>query len=217
MMRHLQSEELGDLAAIYDTDIELVSITRPESKRLAALAEHLSVTRQVVAAQWEQTADDVDAPARALLPQIRQFSQVETSPKIEDQWLDALNEEILELADVLNTLLGCDRIGVRLATLNAPMCPRFHVDQIPCRLLSTIRGPGTQWISSDDVDRALFADRNDDSLPVRAGKSFKEIAAGSWSLLKGGAWDDNFTGVVHRSPHQRDERLLLSMDPIFSN
>ena len=203
-MRHLMSETLGDLAAIYDADVELINVARPESKALVALAEQLSAKRQVIAAQWEQAHDDANAPARALLPQI------------EEEGFRALSDEILELGEVLNTLLGCDRIGVRLATLNAPMCPRFHVDQIPCRLLSTISGPATQWIANDDVDRNLFADRTDETLPVKAGKSFKQLGAGSWALLKGGSWDDTFTGVVHRSPHQSDERLLLSMDPIFS-
>ena len=125
-MRHLVGDDLGDFAAFYDTDVELVSVARPESKALTALATQLSASRQVVEAQWEQAHDDADAPARAL------------SPQIEEAGLRALEEEILELGDVLHTLLGCDRIGVRLATLNMPMCPRFHVDQIPCRLLSTI-------------------------------------------------------------------------------
>ncbi|HAK52328.1 MAG TPA: hypothetical protein DCM54_10575 [Gammaproteobacteria bacterium] len=35
-------------------------------------------------------------------------------------------------------------------------------------------------------------------------------------MLKGGNWQDDFSGVVHRSPHQEGERLLLTLDPIFS-
>ena len=204
-MRHLHSEALGDFAAIYDSDVELINVARPETKALTALAEQLSTDRQVVAAQWQQAHDDADATLREL------------SPHIEEEGVRALNEEILELGDVLHTLLGCERIGVRLATLNMPMCPRFHVDQIPCRLLSTISGPATQWIPNDDVDRDLFANRNDDTLPVRPGKTFQQLSAGSWALLKGGSWDDSFSGVVHRSPHQSDERLLLSLDPIFNS
>ena len=138
-MRHLHSEALGDFAAIYDSDVELINVARPETKALTALAEQLSTDRQVVAAQWQQAHDDADATLREL------------SPHIEEEGVRALNEEILELGDVLHTLLGCERIGVRLATLNMPMCPRFHVDQIPCRLLSTISGPATQWIPNDDV------------------------------------------------------------------
>ena len=204
-MRHLVGDDLGDFAAFYDTDVELVSVARPESKALTALAAQLSASRQVVEAQWQQATEDADAPARML------------SPQIGSEGVSALKAEIMELADVLNTLLGCDRVGVRLATLNMPMCPRFHVDQIPCRLLSTISGPATQWIPNDDVDQALFAARTDDTLPVRAGKTFSQLSAGSWSLLKGGSWDEHFGGVVHRSPHQSHERLLLSIDPIFSH
>jgi hypothetical protein len=192
------------MAAIFEADVELVSVSRPASNHLAGLAEALSANRQGVQARWEQSLPDTDAATRALASQI------------DEQWLPALNEEVLGLTDVLTALLGCERIGFRLATLRAPMCPRFHVDQIPCRMLTTISGPGTEWIANDDVDPVLFADRQSDALPVRAGKNFNQLPAGSWSLLKGSAWDRHYSGFVHRSPHVSGERLLLSMDPIFN-
>ena len=43
----------------------------------------------------------------------------------------------------------------------------------------------------------------------------KQMVTGHWSLLKGGAWNDKFNGVVHRSPHDEKDRLILSIDPIF--
>jgi len=30
-----------------------------------------------------------------------------------------------------------------------------------------------------------------------------------------GAWNNHFNGVVHRSPLSDEDRLLLSLDPIF--
>jgi hypothetical protein len=82
-------------------------------------------------------------------------------------------------------------------------------------MLMTIGGPGTEWIPSGDVDRMLFDDRDSDAVPIQPGREVRQLATGSWSLLKGGAWNDGFDGVVHRSPHQVGERLLLSMDPLF--
>jgi hypothetical protein len=36
-----------------------------------------------------------------------------------------------------------EAIGLRIHVLADTMCPRFHVDRVPVRLLCTYRGPGT--------------------------------------------------------------------------
>ena len=204
-MRYLLSDQTGDCAAICDEHVELVSIARPAAASLEALAEQLFASRQIVQAHWEQAAGDSDAPLAAL------------SMAIDADWLGALSEEITLASDLLSELMGCARIGIRVTTLRGPMCPRFHVDHVLCRMLITIRGPGTEWIASDEVNRALLADRNADAPPIQAGADIKRLPTGNWSLLKGGAWHDGFGGVVHRSPHQAGERLLLSFDPVLSS
>ncbi len=204
-MNCVLSDQAGDFAAIYDEDVELVSVARPASDSLDALAEHLFASRQDVQTQWEQAAGDVDAPLDAL------------SACIDADRIGALSEEIALAGDMLGALVGCEQVGIRITTLRRPMCPRFHVDQVPCRMLVTIRGPGTEWIAHGDVDRALLATLDTDAPPIRRGRDIKRLAPRNWSLLKGGAWDDRFGGVVHRSPHGTDERLLLSFDPIFTH
>ena len=205
MMDCLLSDRIGDFAAIYDEGVELVSVSRPASGSLDALAEHLFASRQDVRIEWEQAARDADAPMAAL------------SMSIDAGCLGALCEEITLASDMLSELVGCERIGIRVTTLRRPMCPRFHVDHIPCRMLVTIGGPGTEWIASGDVDHALLADRDTAVPPVRRGGDIRRLATRNWSLLKGGTWDGRFGGVVHRSPHETVERLLLSFDPIFTD
>ena len=205
MMSYLLSDQTGDFAAIYDEDVELVSVARPASLSLEALAEQWSVSRQIVQAQWEQAAGDFDAPLAAL------------SVATDADGLHALSEEVALASDMLSELVGCERIGIRVTTLRGPMCPRFHADQVPCRMLITIRGPGTEWIASDDVDLTLLAGRESEAPPIRGGGNIKHLATGNWSLLKGGTWTDRFGGVVHRSPHGAGERLLVSFDPVFTD
>ena len=93
------------------------------------------------------------------------------------------------------------------------MCPIFHVDNIPCRFLVTLYGSGTEWISHDEVDWKIFQERDSKKDPLKNACKIKNFKTGEWSLLKGGSWQENFNGVVHRSPHKNDERLLLSIDP----
>ena len=46
------------------------------------------------------------------------------------------------------------------------MCPLFHVDNIRCRMLITLCGDGTQWISNQDVDWEIFLDRENKDIPI---------------------------------------------------
>lgn len=203
MMRHVLSTELADFAAIHDDEIELVSVSRGRCEHLEALTRRLFDSRHTVQGQWEQSAGETQAA-------------VDSMPSSIDAALSGrLAEEVGLASEVLTELLGCDRVGTRITTLERPMCPRFHVDQVPCRMLITIAGPGTEWIPNSEVDYAKFSDRSRDKPPLNAGGAVRQVAQAHWSLLKGGLWDTSFPGVVHRSPHSERQRLLISLDPIF--
>lgn len=202
MMRQVVGGSLGDFAAVYDEDVEVVSVERPRPSTCDAFAERLVRSRQVPQLRWVQPADDPEAPAREL-------------PAIDADIHSALLDEIVEASQMLGELMDCERVGVRLETLSAPMCPRFHTDHVPCRMLITLSGVGTEWIPNSHVDWAVFADLETIAPPVQANRQVQRLTTGHWSLLKGGAWDEGFRGVVHRSPHGVGERLLLSLDPVF--
>ena len=202
-MRQVIGGQLGDFAAIYDEDVEVVSVTRPQASACEVLAKRLIRSRQVPPLRWIQPADDRDAPASLL------------RSTIDADEHSALLDQIAEASEMLGELLDCERVGIRLETLGAPMCPRFHVDYVPCRMLITLSGAGTEWIPNSYVDWATFADIETMEPPVQANRQVQHFATGNWSLLKGGAWQDQFSGVVHRSPHGVGQRLLLSLDPVF--
>ena len=202
-MREVISGQLGDFAAIYDEDVEIVSVARPQDSACEALAKRLIHSREVPQLRWVQAADDPEAPARELLA------------TIEPDVHAALSDQIAEVSEILGELMDCARVGVRLETLSAPMCPRFHADYVPCRMLITLSGVGTEWIPNGDVDWDVFADLETAAPPVQPNGQIRRLTTGHWSLLKGGAWHDGFGGVVHRSPHGVGERLLLALDPVF--
>ncbi|MDE0310288.1 MAG: DUF1826 domain-containing protein [Acidiferrobacterales bacterium] len=202
-MRQVISNQLGDFAAIYDEDVEIISVSRPQANACESLSNRLISSRQVLQKQWVQSADDAQAPANEL------------SAVADKEMCSLLFDQITEASEMLGELMGCKQVGVRVVTLKAPMCPRFHVDYVPCRMLITLTGEGTEWIPNSDVDRDKLADRESKYPPIHAGRQIQQLATGCWSLLKGGAWNKKFSGVVHRSPHGESKRLLLSIDPVF--
>ena len=203
MMKSVLSDQLECFADIYSKDVELVCMTHSQSSYMDSLGKEILSAREDIELQWIQSLDDLRI-VDELLPM-----------SVESEGRQMLANQIKESCCMLQENLNCNYVGVRLLTLNKPMCPRFHVDQIPCRLLITISGGGTEWIPNEDVDWEVFEDTTNQDVPLKEKKKVKQFKAGEWSLLKGGTWQSQFKGVVHRSPNINEDRLMLSLDPIF--
>ena len=202
-MNSVIGDQLSCFSDIHLDDVELVSVKRQKFDTIRDLSTNFIKSREVLKLQWYQDLND-SRKIQEILPE-----SVETSLR------SMLIDLILESGEMLESILDCKKIGVRIATLRSPMCPLFHVDNIKCRILITLCGEGTQWISNQDVDWEVFLDRENKDVPIKENADIKQLATGHWSLLKGSAWNNNFNGVVHRSPHDEKDRLILSIDPIF--
>jgi hypothetical protein len=116
------------------------------------------------------------------------------------------------LVSAFACLLGAQRIGLRLRVLDKAMCPRFHVDHVPVRLITTYAGIGSQWLKEGAMHRRQLgkpeAEPQNDSL-------IQQIASGEVALLKGEKWRGNEGfGLIHRSPQPApgQRRLILTLD-----
>ena len=131
-----------------------------------------------------------------------------------------LSEDITLLVDMFCCLFELKRVGLRLTTLKAAMCPRFHVDRVPCRLVTTYAGAGTQWLPHNRVDRRKLGTGHQGLTDELSGlypysTDVKQLACADVAVLKGESWQNNESaGLVHRSPCQgaNEQRLLLTLD-----
>ncbi|AOE88272.1 DUF1826 domain-containing protein [Pseudomonas sp. TCU-HL1] len=109
-------------------------------------------------------------------------------------------------------LLDARRVGLRLRRLDKAMCPRFHVDHVPLRLITTYSGVGSQWLQEDEMPRSRLGDPSEEPLQV---VDNQQLAAGHVALFKGEKWLGNEgRGIIHRSPQPApgESRLLLTLD-----
>ncbi len=132
----------------------------------------------------------------------------------------ALLENMAELVDMFCCLFDLEEVGLRLAVLNKAMCPRFHFDQVPCRLVTTYHGVATQWLPNESVDRSKLG-RGSNGQPDSVSGLYNDesdiqrMTSGDVALLKGERWSGNEDrGLVHRSPvtSSDETRLLLTLD-----
>lgn len=66
-----------------------------------------------------------------------------------------LRDDVLALADVYGRATGARSMWIRLETVRGDMCRAFHVDDVSFRLVTTYRGPGTEWIPPRSLANAL--------------------------------------------------------------
>ncbi len=124
----------------------------------------------------------------------------------------AFLQDVSWLVSAFACLFDAKRIGLRLRILDKAMCPRFHVDHVPVRLITSYAGVGSEWLAEGVMARRRLGDPaaepSDSSLIQRA-------EAGHVLLAKGEKWTGNEGGgLIHRSPQPPagERRLLLTLD-----
>lgn len=188
--------ELGDLVEVFDAAVQVCS--------------------------WRRVIDPAISSYLAQLHQVGEFQALETlSPTVRPR-LDGLADgpgrsaligDLALLQEIVCELLGCAAVGLRLARLGRAMCPGWHVDRVGIRLVCTYRGPGTQWLDDQGVDRG-------DLRSAQTGSAaFIQADPGEIVLLKGALWQGNEAfGAVHRSPELAPNaplRTLVTLDPLW--
>ncbi len=129
-------------------------------------------------------------------------------------------DDIYLLTDMLTCLFDCKEVGLRLVPLTSAMCPSFHKDNIPVRLVNTYLGAGTQWLPLEQLCSTPFTESMQPFSQTNFGMYYKDndiqtMNAFEVGMLKGEAWHESL-GAVHRScPVAKGEkRVLLTLDPM---
>ncbi|ULT70818.1 DUF1826 domain-containing protein [Pseudomonas sp. BC42] len=125
---------------------------------------------------------------------------------------DGFIADVSWLVSAFACLLGAKRVGLRLRVLDKAMCPRFHVDHVPVRLITTYAGIGSQWLREGAMDRRQLGQA---SAEPRDPTLIQQIGSGEVALFKGEKWHGNQGfGLIHRSPQPApgERRLILTLD-----
>lgn len=199
-------EQLDVLADIYREEVNISVWQRRLPEVLSIAAEHLLLERPHL--QITRTV----SPKNAYEILIKSLGAT-AEPA-------ALATDVTELADMFCFLFDLKYVGLRLTALDHAMCPRFHVDWVPCRLVTTYQGGATQWLAHDRVDRSKLGSGNGGKPDEQSGllsdtDDIQQIRQGDVALLKGEGWAGNEeAGLVHRSPQLNAgaRRLLLTLD-----
>lgn len=180
---------------------------------------------------WQRNIEEISNSALKILyrkPNL-EISKIVSGQNISSTLIEEIGDDIsfniffddvALLVDIFCTLFQLNEVGIRLARIDKAMCPRFHVDNVPCRLVTTYDGIATEWLSHPDADRSKLGTGNlgksdEESGIYKTKDQIKYLNKGDVALLKGESWEGNEgAGLVHRSPNiNKDEpRILLTLD-----
>lgn len=184
------------LADIYQPEVTIAIWQRQLSDSINRYAEHL----MAVSPHWQTRF--IQQPGNVA-------KQLETELPLSSH-RQVFIDDLVQVVDMFSCLFELDHVGFRMAVLSKAMCPRFHVDRVPCRLICTYAGASTEWLPPEHVERL-----DNGGINPRPEAAAKTLGLGDVALLKGEAWEGNEgRGLVHRSPAASDSapRLVLTLD-----
>lgn len=202
-IRQVQGQTPQVLSQVLEDGVNLAIWTRQLPVHISDFARLLLSLGEPLAESitLEMAADDTQPNLRGLASG---FSDLEG--------YEAFIAELSWLVSAYACLLGAKRIGLRLRVLEKAMCPRFHVDHVPVRLITTFAGPGSQWLEEGGMDRRQLGQPDAEPLDDVC---IQQVGIGDVALLKGERWHGNEgLGLIHRSPAlaEGERRLILTLD-----
>ncbi len=171
----------------------------------------------VAAAIWHRNPiasfqDWVDRLPPEQLPELRTIAPLDRVESVVQAACDAkelpagpernrLASDVAALAFIFGQIMDVPNVQLRFDVDDGVMCPKFHIDNVAARLLCTYRGPGTEYVTTADLDDP---------------KQIGQIATGSVGLFRGRKWPSlEGCTLLHRSPQLAPgslTRLLLVID-----
>lgn len=130
--------------------------------------------------------------------------------------LPLLLRDVEQLLSLFDQVSNAKIFRFLLATINTNMCRRFHTDMNDLRMLCTYSGPGTLWLSEDNINRNALNSCGDNECIVLDESKIQHAKTGAAVILKGAIYPEEGTkAIVHRSPTIEEyggKRLLLRID-----
>ena len=105
---------------------------------------------------------------------------------------DRLVADVNDLVIAFANIIRGDYVDVRLESVSHDACWKFHRDYVETRLVTTYRGPATEWVRHAHAEQAMHEQREFDGPLEHFGK-------GDVAIFKGSCASAN-RGIVHRSP-----------------
>ena len=93
-------------------------------------------------------------------------------------------------------------------------CKRYHIDNVPVRLLVTYFGKGTEWLPRDACNYPAYYNGDSNEKIIKIKNKSKFIKPWSISVFKGQKFKKGREAILHRTPDEalNKKSLLMCLD-----
>ena len=115
--------------------------------------------------------------------------------------------DMAKMSSIFCDIMGSIDISFSLGTSRG--CSRYHIDNVPMRLLVTYYGQGTEWLPIDNADYGAYSKGKDNENILKDPKKRMYLKPWHVSIFKGGS-----EGILHRTPDSalKSPSLLMRLD-----
>ncbi len=127
-----------------------------------------------------------------------------------------LKSDINQLITLFSNICESSNVKIFFGRVDTDMCKRFHVDMYELRMLCTYTGPGTHWLTNDNINhQALGSFEPNNEIALRE-NDIRKLNSKDVAILKGALSPNSKAGaLVHKSPaiqQLKQKRILLRVD-----
>jgi hypothetical protein len=144
---------------------------------------------------------------------IKYYLNKELLKRVQDQifyykWIKDMSEICILYFDIINK----NSLNFSLKTSRG--CKRYHIDNVPMRLLVTYYGKGTEWLHPDACNYLAYNNGEKNNKIIKKNAEKKYLNNWDIAIFKGKKYSSEGKGILHRTPDAAlgKPSLLMRLD-----
>ena len=198
-MSFLKIDDIEKISEFSKQDYQLIEIERKNMNNSDSFFREIMYEpfRVIGKISKKNSSEDIKRILRDIIPLNSQTNSFYKT------WVSDMSEICQIFCDTLNS----KSISFCLGTERG--CSRYHIDNVPMRLLVTYMGQGTEWLPNEIANRVAFEEGLPNEKIVKDSSKIKSIKTFNVAIFRGGA-----AGLLHRTPDSalKNPSILLRLD-----
>ena len=198
-MSFLKIDDIEKISEFSKQDYQLIEIERKNMNNSDSFFREIMYEpfRVIGKISKKNSSEDIKRILRDIIPLNSQTNSFYKT------WVSDMSEICQIFCDTLNSKSVSFCLGTERG------CSRYHIDNVPMRLLVTYMGQGTEWLPNEIANRVAFEEGLPNEKIVKDSSKIKSIKTFNVAIFRGGA-----AGLLHRTPDSalKNPSILLRLD-----
>ena len=198
-MSFLKIDDIEKISEFSKQDYQLIEIERKNMNNSDSFFREIMYEpfRVIGKISKKNSSEDIKRILRDIIPLSSQTNFFYKT------WVSDMSEICQIFCDTLNSKSVSFCLGTERG------CSRYHIDNVPMRLLVTYMGQGTEWLPNEIANRAAFEEGLPNEKIVKDSSKIKSIKTFNVAIFRGGA-----AGLLPRTPDSalKNPSILLRLD-----